>query len=119
MQKNPKPKQDERCSIAEPLLGSFLKEHGMLLTTVGPKIFIDGFCLCMEKRQNTISLVFSLFTILRQFFMVIFTVYTPSGFSNRLGIKFTSRQENAIAKSTITVVRVAEVVGLGPNSTSK
>lgn len=47
--------------------------------------------------------------------MAVFTIYLPSGLSNRLGRKPTARQENAIAKSTITVVRVVEVVELGAN----
>lgn len=45
--------------------------------------------------------------------MVVFTICLLSGFSNRLGRKPAARQENAIAKSTIMVVRVAEVVELG------
>lgn len=41
--------------------------------------------------------------------MVVFTIYPPSGLSNRLGRKPTARQENAIAKSTIMVIRVVEL----------
>lgn len=48
--------------------------------------------------------------------MVVFTNNIPSGLSNRLGRKPSSRQENAIAKSTIRVVRVVEVAELGTNS---
>lgn len=39
--------------------------------------------------------------------MVVFTIYPPSGLSNRLGRKPTARQENA--KSTIMVIRVVEL----------
>lgn len=47
--------------------------------------------------------------------MVVFTISVPSCLSNRLRRKPTARQENAIAKSSIMVVRVVEVVELGAN----
>lgn len=86
------------------------------LPTLVPKMFIDSFSLCMEKWQNAVSLFFSFFTFLWQFFMVVFTNYIPFGLRNSLGRKPSSRQENAIAKSTIRAVRVVEVAELGTNS---
>lgn len=47
--------------------------------------------------------------------MVVFTIYLPTGLSNSLGRRPTARQEIAIAKSTIMVIMVVEVVELGAN----
>lgn len=88
----------------------------MLLPTLVPKMFIESFYLCTEKWQHTISLFFGFFTFLWQFFMVVFTNYTPSALSNRFGRKPSLRQENAIAKSTSRVVRAVDMAELRINS---
>lgn len=102
--------------IAEPLLRSFSEKDGILLPTLVPKMFIESFCLCMEKWQNTIPLLLSFFKFSWQFVMVVFSNCIPSGLSNSLGRKPSSRQENTIGKSTFRMVRVVEVAELRANS---
>lgn len=70
----------------------------------------------MEKRQNTISLFFSFFTFFEADLRGNFHCLNPFWSQQEAGRKPISKQENAIAKSAIGVVRGAEAVGLGANS---